>query len=210
MITKDFIEKIANGTFSKNDVLIQSEVFPDKKDLLWDLWMADKACLDSTGKPQIEDEAQITRINKAISIIEQEYQVKLFDNDEHHTIPVSINIPGEIDTDIFRAFVNISLRNGIIENNNGTIHFTKSNALLAFACGVIFCGDYVGTDKVTKRPVIKRGHDGLFPQSILGTFFGIKRLSQSRSQILDKEPPTGYAEINSLLSKSFDMIRAIS
>ena len=69
MTTKEFIEKIANGTFSKNDVLIQSEVFPDKKDLLWDLWMADKACLDSTGKPQIEYEAQITRINKAISII---------------------------------------------------------------------------------------------------------------------------------------------
>ena len=66
MTTKEFIEKIANGTFSKNDVLIQSEVFPDKKDLLWDLWMADKACVESTGKPQITDEAEIARISNAI------------------------------------------------------------------------------------------------------------------------------------------------
>ena len=55
MKTKEFIEGIANGTFSKNDIIMLSEAFPDKKDLAWDLWMADKECLESTGKPQISD-----------------------------------------------------------------------------------------------------------------------------------------------------------
>ncbi len=100
MITKDFIEKIANGTFSKNDVLIQSEVFPDKKDLLWDLWMADKACLESTGKPQISDEAQISRISRAIDIISNEYQINIFTDDEKtHKRKAKVhpvNIPDEI------------------------------------------------------------------------------------------------------------------
>lgn len=74
MTTKEFIEKIANGTFSKNDVIMQSAQFPDKEDLLWDLKLADKACLESTGEPQITDEAQITRISNAISWLSEEYE----------------------------------------------------------------------------------------------------------------------------------------
>ncbi len=80
MTTKEFIEYIANGTFSKNDVIMQSAPFPDKEDLIWDLWMADKACLESTGRPQVTDEVQISRIANAISIICEEYQIRLFES----------------------------------------------------------------------------------------------------------------------------------
>lgn len=74
MTTKEFIAKIADGTFSKNDVIMQSAQFPDKEDLLWDLKLADKVCLESTGKPQITDEAQITRISNAISWLSEMYE----------------------------------------------------------------------------------------------------------------------------------------
>ncbi len=98
MTTKEFIEKIANGTFSKNDVLIQSEVFPDKKDLLWDLWMADKVCLDSTGKPQITDEAEITRISNAIDWLSEYFKINIYDEAEipNHHLSDHLNIPAEI------------------------------------------------------------------------------------------------------------------
>lgn len=96
MITKDFIEKIANGTFSKNDVLIQSEVFPDKKDLLWDLWMADKACLVSTGKPQVTDEAQIARISKAIEWLSEVYEKDSPGEAEATTEPGEATLPEEL------------------------------------------------------------------------------------------------------------------
>ena len=74
MTTKEFIARIADGTYSKNDVIMQSAQFPDKEDLLWDLKLADKACLESTGEPQITDEAQITRISNAISWLSEEYE----------------------------------------------------------------------------------------------------------------------------------------
>lgn len=100
MKTKEFIEGIANGTFSKNDIIMLSEAFPDKKDLAWDLWMADKECLESTGKPQISDEAQISRISRAIDIISNEYQINIFTDDEKtHKRKAKVhpvNIPDEI------------------------------------------------------------------------------------------------------------------
>lgn len=205
MKTKEFIEGIANGTFSKNDIIMLSEAFPDKKDLIWDLWMADKECMESTGKPQISDEAQISRINRAIDIISDEYQVNIFSDNDTHTIPAPIKIPEDIDTDLFRAFLNVAIKKGVIERVNDTLKFKKGNALLAYACGAIFCGDHIETDTITRSYVIKRGYNGDFPEKQLKEFFGISRLSQSRSQIIGKLP-RGYKGIKDLLSKSEEMI----
>jgi hypothetical protein len=205
MTTKEFIARIADGTYSKNDVIMQSEQFPDKEDLLWDLELADKACLESTGKPQITDEVQINRIAKAISILSEEYRITLVNTDSHR-VATSINIPGELDTDLFRAFLNVAIQRGVIEINNNTIKFNRSNALLAFACGVIFCGDYIEKDTLTKENFIKRGHNNFFPQQLLSQFFGIKRLSQSRNQIIGKYP-TGCNEIQEILNKSEEITK---
>ena len=205
MTTKEFIARIADGTFSKNDVIMQSAQFPDKEDLLWDLKLADKACLESTGKPQITDDVEIERIAKAINIICKEYRITLVDTDSHR-VATSINIPGELDTDQFRAFLNVAIQKNVIVKSNDTIKFKKSNALLAFACGVIFCGDYIEKDRVTKDYVIKRGHNNFFPQQLLSQFFGIKRLSQSRNQIIGKYPK-GCDEIQEILNKSEEIAK---
>lgn len=99
MTTKEFIARIADGTFSKNDVIMQSAQFPDKEDLLWDLKLADKVCLESTGKPQITDEAQITRISNAISWLSEMYERDSPGEAEATTEPDKTNtytIPNEI------------------------------------------------------------------------------------------------------------------
>ena len=99
MTTKEFIERIADGTYSKNDVIIQSAQFPDKEDLLWDLKLADVTCLESTGKPQVTDEAQIVRISNAISWLSEMYEKDSPGEAEATTEPDKTNtytIPNEI------------------------------------------------------------------------------------------------------------------
>ena len=215
MTTKEFIARIADGTYSKNDVIMQSAQFPDKEDLLCDLELADKACLESTGKPQITDEVQINRIAKAISILSEEYRISLVDTDSHR-VATSIKIPGELDTDLFRAFLNVAIQRGIIEKHNDSIKFNGSKALLSFACGVIFCGDYIGKDTLTKYPVVKRGHKAQFPQTSINELFGTKRIMQSRNQFIDsnkknvreqKSPPKGYEDILSIIDKANEFLK---
>lgn len=120
MTTKEFIENIANGTFSKNDVLIQSEVFPDKKDLLWDLWMADKACLDSTGKPQVTDDAEITRISNAIGWLSEYFKINIYDEAEtpNHHHSDHLNIPDEIaNSQLAMELLNKCKEAGLLDEN---------------------------------------------------------------------------------------------
>ncbi len=200
MTTKEFIECIASGTFSNNDVIMQAASFPYKEDLIWDLWMADKGCQESTGRPQVTDEVQISRITNAISILCEEYQINPFEN-ESHKVPTPITIPEELDTDLFRAFLVVAIQQGIIEILSNTVKFKRGNALLAFACGAIFCGDHVTIDTVTRENVIKRGYCALLPQKQLSSFFGVNRLSQSRNQIIGKAP-MGYEEIEQILRRA--------
>lgn len=40
MTVREFINQIADGSFTKNDVLLQSEQYPDKNDLYWELSVA--------------------------------------------------------------------------------------------------------------------------------------------------------------------------
>jgi hypothetical protein len=207
MTTKEFIERIADGTYTQNDVIIQSAQFPDKEDLVWDLYLADKLANDITGRPIIEDETQIKRLDRAISIISKEYQINIFEDKARHPLSVNISIPDEIDSDLFRAFIDISIRNEVISYSNSTIRFNGSYALLAFACGRIFCDDTIRLDSVTKDPIVNRG-DKFFPQAKLNKLFGCKRLSQVRHQFIGKTPPTGYEKIVNLLSKAEEIINA--
>lgn len=70
MTVREFINNIATGEFSdSNDILNFSKLFPDIEELIWSLKLADIACLESTGKPQISDDKQISRIKRAIEIL---------------------------------------------------------------------------------------------------------------------------------------------
>lgn len=40
MTVREFINQITDGSFTKNDVLLQSEQYPDKNDLYWELLVA--------------------------------------------------------------------------------------------------------------------------------------------------------------------------
>lgn len=70
MTVREFINNIATGEFSdSNDILNFSKLLPDIEELIWSLKLADIACLESTGKPQISDDKQISRIKRAIEIL---------------------------------------------------------------------------------------------------------------------------------------------
>ena len=48
MTVREFINQITDGSFTKNDVLLQSEQYPDKNDLYWELVVAQTFTRDDT------------------------------------------------------------------------------------------------------------------------------------------------------------------
>lgn len=149
MTTKEFIARIADGTYSKNDVIMQSEQFPDKEDLLWDLELADKVCLESTGKPQITDEAQITRISNAISWLSEEYEKDSHGKAEICKEPGEAVLPDEIANNPLAINMLEKFKEaGLLDSNYQPINGTTLPQLSDIAYNISdFCGfdTYYGT-----------------------------------------------------------------
>lgn len=109
----------------------------------------------------------------------------------------SINaIPKELDTDEARRLLPKAIEAGLIVSTESGYEWKgKSNALLAYFCGKIYCGDTLEKDTVTNENIVKKG-SAFFPEMALCTMFGVKNLGQSRLQI--QRPPRGYEEIDIL------------
>lgn len=86
---------------------------------------------------------------------------------------------------------------GLIKSMDGKFHWMRSNVLLAYFCGKIYCGDSVVIDQITKEYVIKRG-SAFFPETAICTLFGLRNLGQSRLQI--ERLPKGHEEIDRLFN----------
>ncbi len=90
-------------------------------------------------------------------------------------------------------------------NNRDGYQWNKSNALLAYFCGKIYCEDGIVQDTITDEWFIKRGTT-FFPETALMSFFvnrdgkAIKNLGQSRLQL--ERPPIGYKEIDKLFNEA--------
>jgi len=131
MIVKEFITKVADGTFTKNDIIEYANKKEDKLDLVWSLWFADKAVIESTGKPQINDNIQMNRIHDAISLISQKYNISLFDlssSNDTLTLSGSLSEDSILSKDQFNA-----LKADFINNMdyNTLIHVLKYKKLPA-------------------------------------------------------------------------------
>ena len=103
--------------------------------------------------------------------------------------PKELNIGNAIE--LFHKAIEV----GLIELIDGKYHWTRSNVLLAYFCGKIYCGDSFDIDPTTKEYVIKRG-SAFFPETAICSLFGLKNLGQSRLQI--ERLPKGYEEIDRL------------
>ncbi|GHT50084.1 hypothetical protein FACS189440_16890 [Bacteroidia bacterium] len=78
MWVKEFIDKIADGTFTNNDIIEYADQKADKIGLLWNLYFADKDVIETTGKPQITDDRQINRISNAMDIISSSFNISIW------------------------------------------------------------------------------------------------------------------------------------
>lgn len=110
-------------------------------------------------------------------------------------------LPKELATDEAKAILSKAVAQNILRVANGKYIWNGTNALLAYFCGRLWCGDEVVIDNITKEEVLKRG-SGFFPEAHLQLIFckpdgsGLKNLGQSRRQ-LDRLPK-GHEPITQL------------
>ena len=88
---------------------------------------------------------------------------------------------------------------GLIEVSDKGLKWSESNALLAFLCGIVYCGDTQYQDAVTKEWMVKRGSE-FFPNKELNTLFGVMNLGQSRTQL--NRLPKGNEKVLELVKGS--------
>ena len=95
MIVKEFIDKVADGTFTDIDVMEYVSQKKDIKSILESLWMADITVLESTGKPQVTDDRQRNRIQNAIFTISERFHIALIDIFEPQQLNSKLNLENE-------------------------------------------------------------------------------------------------------------------
>lgn len=116
-------------------------------------------------------------------------------------------LPDELNTDEAKKIFPKAIKAGLmlpLSNGNG-YQWNRSNALLAYLCGKIYCGDSLKQDIVSKEWMLKRGKT-FFPETALMSLFVnkgkqvIKNLGQSRLQL--ERPPIGYKDIDILFDEA--------
>lgn len=177
MIVKEFISKIADGTFTKNDVIEYAALKKDKLDLIWNLWFADKVVIESTGKPQINDDIQMNRIHNAISLISQEFNVSLLDYNAKRKFMLSKELYNERAQRLFDKAIDIGLI--IVEGEN--LKWTKRKVLLAYFLRSVY--------------ITQNSSNTQLPERELGLLFKEARLSKAVTQLSDNK--TGKPKIDS-------------
>lgn len=104
-------------------------------------------------------------------------------------------LPEQLKTDEAIKVFGKAITAKLMELDKGRLKWNKSNALLAYLCGILYCGDTKSQDTITKEFVIKRGST-FFPESALNTLFEVKNLGQSRTQL--EHLPRGYEAVDKL------------
>lgn len=116
-------------------------------------------------------------------------------------------LPDELNTDEAKKIFSRAVKAGLMQplSNGSGYQWNKSNAMLAYLCGKIYCGDRLKQDMVSKEWMLKRG-ETFFPETALMSFFvnkereAIKNLGQSRLQM--QRPPKGYKDIDKLFDEA--------
>jgi len=86
-----------------------------------------------------------------------------------------------------------AIETGLMSQSETGYKWHKSNALLAYLCGRLFCSDTFQRD-VAGELVIKRV--GMLPETALSTLFSVKHLGNSRGQLT--HPPKGSEIVDAL------------
>lgn len=116
-------------------------------------------------------------------------------------------IPDGLNTDEAKKIFPKAVKAGLMQplSNGSGYQWNRSNAMLAYLCGKIYCEDSLKQDIISKEWMLKRG-ETFFPETALMSFFvnkekqAIKNLGQSRLQM--QRPPKGYKDIDKLFDEA--------
>lgn len=189
MIVKEFIYKVADGSYTNNDIIEYATQKEDKMDLLWCLYFSDKAVEESTGKPQINDQAQISRIDKAISLISLKFNISLFNEPTSN----QFNLPEELYCERSQALFNKAISDGLITIDGCKLKWNKTKCLLAYFIKRVYLEDDDG------KPI-----DIDLKEKIINQLFNESRLSKAVSQLVDNrdgKPKRGSEIIDRLFKR---------
>ena len=116
-------------------------------------------------------------------------------------------LPDELNTDEAKKMFSKAVKAGLMQplSNGSGYQWNKSNVLLAYFCGKIYCGDGLEQDTVTKEWKVKRGSTFFHETALMSLFVNkggqaIKNLGQSRLQM--QRPPGGYKDIDRLFDEA--------
>lgn len=109
--------------------------------------------------------------------------------ENEYTLPTINN------TDEERKVFKKAIGAGLMEICGQGYKWKRSNVLLAYMCGRLYCGDKIAVDDTTKQLMYKKGI-GSFHETSINKLFDVKNIGQSRRQI--KYTPKGYEDIDKL------------
>ena len=110
--------------------------------------------------------------------------------------------PEDLNTDKAKRLFKKAVEAGFMQplSNGKGYQWNRSNALLAYFCGKIYCGDKLKQDTTTKDWMLKRGETFLPETDLMSFFVKKENLGQSRLQM--QRPPKGYKDIDSLFDEA--------
>lgn len=104
-------------------------------------------------------------------------------------------LPEQLRTDEALKIFQRAIDANLIEKTATGLKWQLSNALLAYLCGIVYCGDTKQCCWHNKEYRVKRGST-FFPDKALSELFGVKNLGQSRLQL--EYQPKGYEKVDVL------------
>lgn len=133
-----------------------------------------------------------------------EIQLLIEKGNEEMKLP---DLPDKLNTDEAKKMFSKAVKAGLMQplSNGSGYQWNKSNVLLSYFCGKIYCGDGLEQDTVTKEWKVKRGGTFFHETALMSLFVdkggqAIKNLGQSRLQM--QRPPGGYKDIDRLFEEA--------
>lgn len=133
-----------------------------------------------------------------------EIQLLIEKGNEEMKLP---DLPDKLNTDEAKKMFSKAVEAGLMQplSNGSGYQWNKSNVLLSYFCGKIYCGDGLEQDTVTKEWKVKRGGTFFHETALMSLFVdkggqAIKNLGQSRLQM--QRPPGGYKDIDRLFEEA--------
>ena len=133
-----------------------------------------------------------------------EIQLPIEKGNEEMKLP---DLPDKLNTDEAKKMFSKAVKAGLMQplSNGSGYQWNKSNVLLSYFCGKIYCGDGLEQDTVTKEWKVKRGGTFFHETALMSLFVdkggqAIKNLGQSRLQM--QRPPGGYKDIDRLFEEA--------